>query len=74
MFKETGSPWRMGSLVSLSLDDDTEERISSTSRLACRHVKMMPKSLFDLNTCIHKCRGENADSDIEHCSLLCVRT
>lgn len=44
MFKETGSPWRMGSLVSLSLDDDTEERISSTSRLACRHVKMVPKA------------------------------
>lgn len=44
MFKETGSPWRMGSLVSLSLDDDTEEGISSTSRLVCRHVKMMPKA------------------------------
>lgn len=44
MFKETGSPWRMGSLVSLSSDDDTEERISSTSRFGCRHVKTMPKA------------------------------
>lgn len=44
MFKETGSPWRMGSLVSLSSADETEERVSSTSRLGCRHVKMMPKA------------------------------
>lgn len=29
-------------------------------------------SLFDLNTCIHKWGGGNADSDPEHCSLLCV--
>lgn len=44
MFKETGSPWKMGSLMSLSSDDDTEERISSTSRLGCWHVEMMPKA------------------------------
>jgi len=31
------------------------------------------KSLFDLNIRIHKWGG-NADSDIEHCSLLCVLT
>lgn len=46
--------------MSLSSDDDTEERISSTSRLGCKiglACENDAKSLFDLNTCIHKSGG-----------------